>query len=69
MSVALQTVDLSSVRAYLLELQQRITAAIGGIDGESFVADHWQKGPSEPLQGQGITQILEQGNLSTHFGI
>ena len=68
MSVALQTVDLSSVRAYLLELQQRITAAIGGIDGESFVADHWQKGPGEPLQGQGITQILEQGKVFERAG-
>ena len=64
----MQTVDLSSVRAYLLELQQRITTAIGRLDGESFVADHWQKEPGEPLQGQGITQILEQGKVFERAG-
>ena len=64
----MQTVDLSSVRAYLLELQQRITTAISGIDGESFVADPWQKSPGEPLQGQGITQILEQGKVFERAG-
>ncbi len=64
----MEPVDLSLVRAYLLELQQRITAAIGRLDGESFVADHWQKEPGEPLQGQGITQILEQGKVFERAG-
>ena len=64
----MQTVDLSGVRAYLLGLQHRITSAIAGLDGQPFVADHWQKEPDQPLQGNGITQILEQGHVFERAG-
>ena len=61
-------VDLSDVRAFLLGLQSRITTAIAGLDGQQFVSDHWQKEPGEPLQGNGITQILEQGHVFERAG-
>ena len=64
----MQTVDLSGVGDYLLGLQQRITAAIAAVDGKPFLADYWQKDPGEPLQGNGITQILEQGNVFERAG-
>ena len=64
----MQTVDLPGVRAFLLGLQQRITGAIAALDGNSFVSDQWQKEPGEPLQGNGITQILEQGNVFERAG-
>ncbi|WP_332777772.1 oxygen-dependent coproporphyrinogen oxidase [Polaromonas sp.] len=60
--------DLLAVRSFLLDLQQRITSAIAGVDGQPFVADHWQKAPGEPLQGSGITQILEQGQVFERAG-
>jgi coproporphyrinogen III oxidase len=60
--------DISSVRDFLLALQQRITQAVSGIDGRPFAADHWQKAPGETLQGNGITMILEQGQVFERAG-
>ncbi|MBI2725271.1 MAG: oxygen-dependent coproporphyrinogen oxidase [Polaromonas sp.] len=60
--------DISGVRAFLLGLQMRITDAIAAIDGQSFIADHWQKEPGEPLQGNGITKILEGGAVFERAG-
>jgi coproporphyrinogen III oxidase len=56
------------VRQYLQDLQTRITRAIAEIDGEAFVVDAWQKAPEEPLQGNGITQILEGGAVFERAG-
>jgi coproporphyrinogen III oxidase len=60
--------DLSVVKDFLLGLQARITDAISAVDGQPFVADHWQKEPGEPLQGNGITMILEQGGVFERAG-
>jgi coproporphyrinogen III oxidase len=60
--------DSSPVRSYLLDLQQRITGSIAAIDGGVFVADPWEKAPDEPLQGNGITMILEQGEVFERAG-
>jgi coproporphyrinogen III oxidase len=58
----------SPVRSYLLDLQQRITGSIAAIDGGVFAADPWEKAPDEPLQGNGITMILEQGEVFERAG-
>jgi len=60
--------DSSPVRSYLLDLQQRITGSIAAIDGGVFAADPWEKAPDEPLQGNGITMILEQGEVFERAG-
>lgn len=60
--------DISSVKDFLLALQQRITSAISAIDGQAFTADHWQKEPGETLQGNGLTMILEQGEVFERAG-
>ena len=62
------TVDLPAVRSFLLGLQTRITTAVSTIDGQAFAADSWQKAPGEPLQGNGITQILEGGSVFERAG-
>ena len=64
----LHSVNLSGVRSFLLGLQMRIITAVGVMDGMPFVADHWQKAPGELLQGDGVTQILEQGNVFERAG-
>jgi coproporphyrinogen III oxidase len=51
------------VRQYLEGLQQRITGAFGELDGTPFAADRWRKAPGEPLQGEGVSMILEGGNV------
>ena len=51
----------TQMRDYLLGLQQRITSAISEIDGHTFLSDGWEKPAGEALQGNGVTQILENG--------
>jgi coproporphyrinogen III oxidase len=56
------------VRDYLLDLQERITASCTQVDGSAFVTDHWKKGKDEPLQGDGVTMILEGGKVFERAG-
>ena len=58
----------ADVATYLAGLQQRITGAIAEIDSSSFLTDAWQKAPGEPLQGRGVTQILEGGAVFERAG-
>lgn len=57
-----------AMREYLLGLQQRITSAISEIDGKAFLSDAWEKPAGEALQGNGITQILEDGVVFERAG-
>ncbi len=59
------------VRSYLLSLQGRITDAIEAVEGEGgarFRQDAWQRPPGSPLQGDGITRILEGGRVFERAG-
>ena len=56
------------VKDFLLGLQQRITSGLSEIDGHAFISDPWEKPPGETLQGNGITQILENGNVFERAG-
>lgn len=60
--------DPQAVGDYLRGLQQRIVAAVEAADGQVCVRDAWQKGPEEPLQGSGLTCILEDGALFERAG-
>ncbi len=64
--VAMTNVD--KVREYLLDLQGRITTACAQVDGAGFIRDKWSKGKGEPLQGDGITAILEGGGVFERAG-
>ncbi|MGZ5179303.1 MAG: oxygen-dependent coproporphyrinogen oxidase [Ramlibacter sp.] len=57
------------VRAWLLGLQARIASACTAIDGTPFRTDAWRKDPGEPLQGDGVTMILEQGPVLERAGV
>jgi coproporphyrinogen III oxidase len=57
-----------TVRTYLLDLQQRITTAFGAVDGRPFLKEQWTKAKGEPLQGDGITMILEGGAVFERAG-
>jgi coproporphyrinogen III oxidase len=61
-------IEPAHVKAYLLDLQTRITDAVSAVDGKTFTADAWQKAPGEPLQGNGITLILEDGAVFERAG-
>lgn len=64
----MNTISAQAGRLFLLGLQERITSAVAALDGSSFVADAWEKAPGEPLQGNGLTQILEQGKVFERAG-
>ncbi len=56
------------MRDYLLDLQNSITTAVAAVDGGSFLSDAWAKPTDEPLQGNGITRILEGGAVFERAG-
>jgi coproporphyrinogen III oxidase len=56
------------VSSYLRGLQSRITSALTELDGTAFLSDAWQKSADEPLQGQGVTQIMENGSVFERAG-
>jgi coproporphyrinogen III oxidase len=60
--------DIANVRSFLLGLQARIMDAVATLDGGTVVIDPWEKEPGERLQGNGITKILEQGQLFERAG-
>ena len=69
-----------AVGTYLRGLQQRIVAAVEAIEatsaaaatdgaaGARFLHDAWEKAPDEPLQGRGLTCILEGGRVFERAG-
>ena len=60
--------DTDAVRQYLLGLQQRIVAAMEELDGHAFRTDAWTRDPSAKLQGDGNSQVLEDGALLERGG-
>ena len=60
--------DPTAVGDYLRGLQQRIVGAVEAADGGLAVRDAWEKAPGEPLQGRGLTCILEGGELFERAG-
>ena len=55
----------AAVRAYLLELQDRIVAAVEAVDGARFGRDEWIRAEG----GGGITRILENGKVMERAGV
>jgi coproporphyrinogen III oxidase len=53
---------------YLRGLQQRIVGAVEAADGGTALRDSWETAPGEPLQGSGLTCILEGGELFERAG-
>ena len=62
-------IDSQAVCDYLLGLQDRITDAIGAIDGQAFLTDSWEKPPTERLRCSGRTRILEGGAVMERAGV
>lgn len=63
------SVDSGAVRAYLLDLQQRIVAALTELDGRAFLRDAWQRPENEPLRGDGCSMVLEDGQVFERAGV
>ena len=62
------TPDVAAVRAYLLELQSRIVAALEAADGGTFLSDGWVRPADGRLTGDGLTRLIEGGALIERGG-
>jgi coproporphyrinogen III oxidase len=60
--------DIVAARAYFLGLQERIVNALSALDGQPFLNDGWTRTPGERLQGDGISRLVEEGNLFERGG-
>jgi len=60
--------DISSVRTYLLGLQSRIIDTLQAEDGKAFVSDGWTREPGSRLEGDGLSRLVEEGNLLERGG-
>lgn len=60
--------DIAAVRTYLIALQESIVEAFEAEDGKRFLRDAWQRPPGGSLEGDGMTQLVEQGALLERGG-
>ena len=60
--------DTQAVRRYLLDLQQRIVEAAQAAEGRDFLSDAWTRPAGERLQGEGRSQLIEDGQLLERGG-
>jgi coproporphyrinogen III oxidase len=60
--------NILDVRTYLLGLQSRIIGAMEAESGESFATDGWTRPPGERLQGDGLSRLIEGGQLLERGG-
>ena len=63
-----EPVDFSSVRSYLLALQDRIIAGIEAEGSEAFLSDAWTREPGGRLEGEGRSRLIEDGSLLERGG-
>lgn len=73
MSQSGQSCDVAAVKAYFLDLQDRICAALEAEDGQAkFIEDDWQRekpeGPLE-LMGGGRTRVMTDGAVIEKGGV
>ena len=61
-------IDTAAVRQYLLGLQGRIVAAFEAEDGAPFRRDAWQRPAGGVLQGDGLSQLIEDGRVLERGG-
>jgi coproporphyrinogen III oxidase len=54
----------TAVKAYLIDLQQRIVSALEEADGKPFLRDEWQR----PEGGGGISRLVEEGHVLERGG-
>lgn len=60
--------DITKVREYLLALQDRIVTTMQAEDGKAFVSDGWTRPAGGPLEGDGLSRLVEEGNLLERGG-
>ncbi len=57
--------DIQAVKNYLLRLQDNICSGLGGLDGETFTEDSWERKQG----GGGRSRVLEEGSVFEKAGV
>ena len=57
-----------AVRDYLLGLQRRIIETAEAADGQAFQTDAWTRERGGPLEGDGLSRLVEEGHLFERAG-
>jgi coproporphyrinogen III oxidase len=60
--------EVAAVRTYLNDLQEDIVEAFEREDGKRFLRDAWQRPAGGALEGDGLSQLVEQGALLERGG-
>lgn len=63
------TPNLPLIQSYFVDLQNRIIAGLEQLDDARFVRDAWTKEADSPLQGSGVTAIIEGGSTFERGGV
>ncbi|HEY1043717.1 MAG TPA: oxygen-dependent coproporphyrinogen oxidase [Telluria sp.] len=59
-----------TIKAWLVELQDRIVTALEEVDGKSFLRDEWTRDAKDGgLGGGGISRLVEEGNVIERGGV
>ena len=61
-------IDTAAVRHYLLGLQTRIVEAMQAEDGKTFISDGWTRPNGGALEGDGLSQLVEDGAMLERGG-
>jgi len=61
-------IDTTAVRAYLLGLQENIVQTMQAEDGKTFLRDGWQRPVGGKLEGDGLSQLVEEGGVLERGG-
>ncbi|MDC0610857.1 oxygen-dependent coproporphyrinogen oxidase [Vibrio sp.] len=64
-------IDKNSVKAFLLDLQDRICSKLEIVDGSeaTFIEDAWHREPGERLGGGGRSRVLKDGHVFEQGGV
>ncbi|HWP18263.1 MAG TPA: oxygen-dependent coproporphyrinogen oxidase [Burkholderiaceae bacterium] len=60
--------NIADVRSYLLGLQARIVETFEAEGGTPFLRDPWSRPPGGKLEGEGVTCLVEEGELLERAG-
>ncbi len=62
------SMNIPAVRSYLLDLQDRIISALQAEEGTPFLRDGWSREPGGRLEGDGLSRLVEDGDLLERGG-
>ena len=62
------TLPMTQARAWYVDLQHRIVQALEVLEGTPFIDDRWTRPAGGALEGDGITRLVENGQLFERAG-